>query len=49
MVQTRFEEDLDLPIDDEGTLGHDRLVPDRFAGSRGPVNTTTPTRFIRAI
>jgi pimeloyl-ACP methyl ester carboxylesterase len=38
MVQTRFEDDLDLPIDADGKPGHDRLVPDRFAGSRGPVN-----------
>lgn len=38
MARTHYDDDLDLPIGDDGTLGHDRLVPDRFAGSRGPVN-----------
>lgn len=38
MAKTRYDDDLDLPIDDDGKPGHDRLVPDRFAGSRGPVN-----------
>ena len=32
-VQRHFEDDLDLPAD-----GHDRLVPQGYAGSRGPVN-----------
>jgi hypothetical protein len=38
MAKTHYDDDLDLPIDDDGKPGHDRLVPDRFAGSRGPVN-----------
>ena len=33
MMHTRFEDDLDLP-----PSGRDRLVPDGYAGSRGPVN-----------
>lgn len=32
-VQTRYEDDLDLPAS-----GHDRLVPSGYVGSRGPVN-----------
>jgi len=38
MAKIHYEDDLDLPIDDDGKPGHDRLIPDRFAGSRGPVN-----------
>lgn len=37
-VQTHFEDDLDLPIADDGTIGHDRLVPNGYVGSRGPIN-----------
>ncbi len=32
-VQTRYEDDLDLP-----PSGHDRLIPRGYVGSRGPVN-----------
>jgi pimeloyl-ACP methyl ester carboxylesterase len=32
-MQTRFEDDLDLP-----PSGHDRLVPRGYVGSRGPIN-----------
>ncbi len=32
-MQTKYEDDLDLPID-----GHDRLVPKGYVGSRGPIN-----------
>lgn len=38
MVQRRYEDDLDLPVDEEGNIGRDRLVPSGFTGSRGPVN-----------
>ncbi len=38
-VQTKYEDDLDLPVDAAGNVGHDRLVPRGYAGSRGPVNT----------
>ena len=31
--QTHYEDDLDLPPE-----GHDRLVPDGYVGSRGPIN-----------
>ncbi len=37
-VQTRFADDLDLPIDPNGQIGHDRLVPRGYVGSRGAVN-----------
>lgn len=37
-MQTHFADDLDLPIDDEGAIEHDRLVPRGFTGSRGPIN-----------
>lgn len=37
-VQKRFEDDLDLPVDEEGNVGHDRLVPRGYTGSRGPIN-----------
>ncbi|HYS54916.1 MAG TPA: hypothetical protein VER58_14255 [Thermoanaerobaculia bacterium] len=36
--QTRYDDDLDLPIDDAGNVGHDRLIPQGYVGSRGPVN-----------
>src|SRR5258707_2794775 len=31
--QTHYDDDLDLPAD-----GHDRLIPQGYVGSRGPVN-----------
>jgi pimeloyl-ACP methyl ester carboxylesterase len=37
-VQRGFEDDLDLPVDAEGRIGHDRLIPSGYVGSRGPVN-----------
>jgi len=37
-VQRRFDDDLDLPIDDDGNIGRDRLVPRGYVGSRGPIN-----------
>ena len=37
-VHTRFEDDLDLPIGDDGAIGHDRLIPRGYVGSRGPIN-----------
>ncbi len=36
--ETHYEDDLDLPVDAAGNVGHDRLVPYRYVGSRGPVN-----------
>lgn len=36
--QTHYDDDLDLPVDDAGNAGHDRLIPDGYVGSRGPVN-----------
>ncbi|PYQ53572.1 MAG: hypothetical protein DMF59_01390 [Acidobacteria bacterium] len=36
--QTKYEDDLDLPVDAAGNIGHDRLVPQGYVGSRGPVN-----------
>ena len=38
VVQTRYGDDLDLPLDENGLIGRDSLVPRGFAGSRGPVN-----------
>lgn len=35
---TKYADDLDLPIGDDASLGHDRLVPRGFTGSRGPIN-----------
>jgi len=35
---TKYADDLDLPIGDDGTIGHDRLLPRGFTGSRGPIN-----------
>lgn len=37
-VQRRFEDDLDLPIGEDGSIGRDRLVPRGYVGSRGPIN-----------
>jgi hypothetical protein len=37
-VQRGFEDDLDLPVDADGRIGHDRLIPRGYVGSRGPVN-----------
>ncbi|MGZ4810121.1 MAG: esterase/lipase family protein [Thermoanaerobaculia bacterium] len=37
-VQRHFEDDLDLPIGDDGSIGRDRLIPRGYVGSRGPVN-----------
>ncbi len=37
-IQTRYEDDLDLPVNADGSIGHDRLVPRGYVGSRGPVN-----------
>jgi pimeloyl-ACP methyl ester carboxylesterase len=37
-VQTRFDDDLDLPVDASGNIGRDRLVPRGYTGSRGPIN-----------
>jgi len=37
-VVTKYADDLDLPIADDGTIGHDRLLPRGFTGSRGPIN-----------
>lgn len=37
-MQTRFEDDLDLPVEPDGSIGHDRLVPQGYVGSRGPIN-----------
>lgn len=37
-VRTRYDDDLDLPIDAAGNIGRDRLVPRGYVGSRGPVN-----------
>ncbi len=37
-VQRRFEDDLDLPIREDGSVGRDRLVPRGYVGSRGPIN-----------
>ena len=37
-VQRGFPDDLDLPVDAEGRIGHDRLIPRGYVGSRGPVN-----------
>jgi hypothetical protein len=37
-VQRRFQDDLDLPIAADGTIGRDRLVPRGYVGSRGPIN-----------
>jgi hypothetical protein len=34
--QTHYEDDLDLPVDDAGNVGHDRLIPNGYVGSRGP-------------
>jgi hypothetical protein len=40
VVRSGWPDDLDLPFDPSArTIGQDRLVPDGFAGSRGPVNT----------
>lgn len=36
--QTRFADDLDLPVAADGTIGHDRLIPRGYVGSRGPIN-----------
>ena len=36
--QTRFADDLDLPTGADNTIGHDRLVPRGYVGSRGPIN-----------
>lgn len=36
--QTRYDDDLDLPVNGDGTIGHDRLVPRGYVGSRGPIN-----------
>src|SRR5712692_8191735 len=36
--QRHYEDDLDLPVDDAGNVGHDRLIPRGYVGSRGPVN-----------
>jgi len=38
-MQTHYTDDLDLPVSDDGEIGHDRLVPRGYVGSRGPVNT----------
>ena len=38
-VITSYDDDLDLPVDEGGTIGSDRLEPSGFVGSRGPVNT----------
>jgi len=38
-VRTRWPDDLDLPIGADGTVGHDRLVPRGYTGSRGEVDT----------
>lgn len=37
-VRTRYEDDLDLPLLADGTIGRDRLVPRGYVGSRGPIN-----------
>lgn len=37
-VHTHFDDDLDLPVLPGGSIGHDRLVPRGYVGSRGPVN-----------
>lgn len=37
-VQTRFDDDLDLPVASDGSIGHDRLQPRGYVGSRGPIN-----------
>jgi len=37
-VQRHYEDDLDLPVDAAGNVGHDRLIPRGYVGSRGPVN-----------
>ncbi|HEX7151515.1 MAG TPA: hypothetical protein VF618_08515 [Thermoanaerobaculia bacterium] len=39
MWQRTYPDDLDLPLDAEGNIGRDRLVPRGWVGSRGPVNT----------
>lgn len=40
VMRRSWEDDLDLPFDPETmAIGEDRLVPDGFAGSRGPINT----------
>jgi len=36
-VQRHFPDDLDLPVTGDA-IGHDRLVPRGFTGSRGPIN-----------
>jgi pimeloyl-ACP methyl ester carboxylesterase len=36
--QRHYEDDLDLPVDAAGDVGHDRLIPSGYVGSRGPVN-----------
>jgi len=36
--QTKYDDDLDLPIDAAGNVGRDRLIPRGYVGSRGPVN-----------
>ena len=37
-VRTRYADDLDLPVLADDSIGHDRLVPRGFTGSRGPIN-----------
>ena len=37
-VRTRFADDLDLPIENDGSIGRDRLIPRGYVGSRGPIN-----------
>jgi pimeloyl-ACP methyl ester carboxylesterase len=37
-VQRHYEDDLDLPVDAQGNVGHDRLIPRGYVGSRGPIN-----------
>ena len=36
--QKHFEDDLDLPVASDATIGHDRLLPRGYVGSRGPIN-----------
>jgi pimeloyl-ACP methyl ester carboxylesterase len=48
VVRTVWADDVDLPFDpDTLVIGRDRLVPDGFAGSRGPVNTAF--QLVRAL
>lgn len=47
VMRRDWEDDLDLPFDAALSIGTDSLLPDGFAGSRGPINTAY--QLVRAL